>query len=41
VQESLSAVLRDLLALDDPLNDQLSSEAGVRSGVSSSRQLPR
>ncbi|HTU19747.1 MAG TPA: phytanoyl-CoA dioxygenase family protein [Gemmataceae bacterium] len=33
VQESLSPALRDLLALDDPLNDQLSSEAGVRSGV--------
>jgi ectoine hydroxylase-related dioxygenase (phytanoyl-CoA dioxygenase family) len=33
VQESLSGVLRDLLALDDPLNDQLSAEAVVRSGV--------
>ncbi len=33
VQESLSAELRDLLALDDPLNDQLSAEVAVRSGV--------
>jgi ectoine hydroxylase-related dioxygenase (phytanoyl-CoA dioxygenase family) len=33
VQESLSPELRDLLALDDPLNDQLSAEAAVRSGV--------
>lgn len=33
VQESLSPALRDLLALDDPLNDQLSAEAAVRSGV--------
>jgi ectoine hydroxylase-related dioxygenase (phytanoyl-CoA dioxygenase family) len=41
VQESLSAVLRDLLAVDDPLNYQLSAEAVVRSGVLSSRQLPR
>jgi ectoine hydroxylase-related dioxygenase (phytanoyl-CoA dioxygenase family) len=32
VQESLSAPLRDLLALDDPLNDQLSAECAVRSG---------
>jgi ectoine hydroxylase-related dioxygenase (phytanoyl-CoA dioxygenase family) len=41
VQESLSAALRDLLALDDPVNDQLSAEAVVRSGIFSSRQLPR
>src|SRR5262249_14680421 len=33
VQQSLSAPLRDLLALDDPLNDQLSAEVVVRSGV--------
>ena len=33
VQESLSPALRDLLALDDPMNDQLSAEAAVRSGV--------
>lgn len=33
VQESLSAELRDLLALDDPLNDQLSAVVAVRSGV--------
>jgi ectoine hydroxylase-related dioxygenase (phytanoyl-CoA dioxygenase family) len=33
VQQGLSAELRDLLALDDPLNDQLSAEVGVRSGV--------
>jgi hypothetical protein len=32
VQQNLSAVLRDLLALDDPLNDRLSSEVIVRSG---------
>lgn len=32
VQASLSAGLRDLLALDDPLNDRLSGEAIVRSG---------
>jgi ectoine hydroxylase-related dioxygenase (phytanoyl-CoA dioxygenase family) len=33
VQESLSPALRDLLALDDPMNDRLSAEVGVRSGV--------
>jgi ectoine hydroxylase-related dioxygenase (phytanoyl-CoA dioxygenase family) len=33
VQQSLSAPLRDLLALDDPLNDQLSADVAVRSGV--------
>jgi hypothetical protein len=33
VQESLSPALRDLLALDDPMNDRLSAEAAVRSGV--------
>ncbi len=33
VRQSLSAELRDLLALDDPMNDRLSSEAAVRSGV--------
>ncbi len=33
VQQALSASLRDLLALDDPLNDQLSAEVAVRSGV--------
>jgi ectoine hydroxylase-related dioxygenase (phytanoyl-CoA dioxygenase family) len=33
VQESLSAELRDVLALDDPVNDQLSAEVAVRSGV--------
>ena len=33
VQQTLSAPLRDLLALDDPLNDQLSAEVAVRSGV--------
>jgi ectoine hydroxylase-related dioxygenase (phytanoyl-CoA dioxygenase family) len=33
VQESLSAELRDLLALDDPLNDQLSAQVAVRSSV--------
>jgi ectoine hydroxylase-related dioxygenase (phytanoyl-CoA dioxygenase family) len=33
VQASLSAQLRDLLALDDPLNDQVSAEVTVRSGV--------
>jgi ectoine hydroxylase-related dioxygenase (phytanoyl-CoA dioxygenase family) len=33
VQASLSAELRDLLALDDPLNDQVSAEVAVRSGV--------
>lgn len=32
VQESLSPQLRDLLAIDDPLNDQLSSNPTVRSG---------
>jgi ectoine hydroxylase-related dioxygenase (phytanoyl-CoA dioxygenase family) len=32
-QQALSAPLRDLLALDDPLNDQLSAEVAVRSGV--------
>jgi ectoine hydroxylase-related dioxygenase (phytanoyl-CoA dioxygenase family) len=33
VEASLSAELRDLLALDDPLNDRLSAEVAVRSGV--------
>lgn len=33
VQASLPAELRDLLALDDPMNDRLSAEAVVRSGV--------
>ena len=32
VQRSLSAELRDLLALDDPLNDRLSAGAEARSG---------
>jgi hypothetical protein len=32
VQQSLSAELRDLLALDDPLNDRLSAGAEARSG---------
>ena len=32
VQQSLPPALRDLLALDDPLNDQLSAEVAVRSG---------
>ncbi len=32
VQERLSPELRDLLALDDPLNDALSAAVGVRSG---------
>ncbi len=32
VQRSLSPELRDLLALDDPLNDRLSTEVAVRSG---------
>jgi len=32
VQRSLSPELRDLLALDDPLNDRLSAAAAVRSG---------
>jgi hypothetical protein len=32
VQEALPASLRDLLALDDPLNDHLSAEVAVRSG---------
>jgi hypothetical protein len=32
VQSSLSPELRTLLALDDPLNDELSSAAVVRSG---------
>jgi ectoine hydroxylase-related dioxygenase (phytanoyl-CoA dioxygenase family) len=32
VQQSLSPELRHLLALDDPLNDQLSAEVAVRSG---------
>jgi ectoine hydroxylase-related dioxygenase (phytanoyl-CoA dioxygenase family) len=41
VQESLSAALRDLLAIDDPLNDQISAEAVVRSGVLSSGNRPR
>lgn len=33
VETSLSAELRDLLALDDPSNDRLSAEIPVRSGV--------
>jgi ectoine hydroxylase-related dioxygenase (phytanoyl-CoA dioxygenase family) len=32
VQRALSPELRDLLALDDPLNDQISAEVAVRSG---------
>ncbi len=32
VQQSLSPALRELLALDDPLNDKLSAEVAVRSG---------
>jgi hypothetical protein len=32
VQQALPAQLRHLLALDDPLNDQLSAEVSVRSG---------
>jgi Phytanoyl-CoA dioxygenase (PhyH) len=32
VQQGLSPELRDLLALDDPLNDQISAEVAVRSG---------
>jgi ectoine hydroxylase-related dioxygenase (phytanoyl-CoA dioxygenase family) len=32
VQQALSPQLRHLLALDDPLNDQLSTEVAVRSG---------
>ncbi len=32
VQQSLSPQLRELLALDDPLNDRLSAEQAVRSG---------
>jgi hypothetical protein len=32
LQQTLSAELRDLLALDDPLNDRLSTETTVRSG---------
>jgi ectoine hydroxylase-related dioxygenase (phytanoyl-CoA dioxygenase family) len=41
VQASLSAVLRDLLALDDPLNDQLNAEAIVRSGFLPNGHGPR
>jgi hypothetical protein len=33
LQESLSPALRELLALDDPLNDQLSAEVAILSGV--------
>ena len=33
VQQALSAPLRELLALDDPLNDQLSASVTVTSGV--------
>jgi hypothetical protein len=29
----LSPALRELLALDDPLNDKLSADVAVRSGV--------
>jgi ectoine hydroxylase-related dioxygenase (phytanoyl-CoA dioxygenase family) len=32
VQQALPAQLRDLLALDDPLNDELSARVAVRSG---------
>jgi ectoine hydroxylase-related dioxygenase (phytanoyl-CoA dioxygenase family) len=32
VQQSLTPAVRHLLALDDPLNDQLSAAPGVRSG---------
>ena len=32
VQQALSPQLRDLLALDDPVNDQVSAEVAVRSG---------
>jgi ectoine hydroxylase-related dioxygenase (phytanoyl-CoA dioxygenase family) len=32
VQATLSAALREILALDDPLNDRLSAEVAVRSG---------
>jgi ectoine hydroxylase-related dioxygenase (phytanoyl-CoA dioxygenase family) len=32
VQQALSPELRDLLALDDPLNDKLSADVAVRSG---------
>jgi ectoine hydroxylase-related dioxygenase (phytanoyl-CoA dioxygenase family) len=32
VQQALSAELRDLMALDDPRNDELSAEVAVRSG---------
>jgi ectoine hydroxylase-related dioxygenase (phytanoyl-CoA dioxygenase family) len=32
VQAGLSAALRELLALDDPLNDELSANVTVRSG---------
>src|SRR5262249_45140313 len=32
VQQTLPPELRDLLALDDPLNDRLSAEVAVRSG---------
>ncbi len=32
VQQALPSALRELLALDDPLNDQLSAEVAVRSG---------
>ena len=31
-KRQLSPALRDLLALDDPLNDQLSSKVAIRSG---------
>jgi hypothetical protein len=32
VQAALARDIRDLLALDDPINDQLSSTVAVRSG---------
>ena len=32
VQDSLSPELRELLALDDPLNDTLSANVSIRSG---------
>ena len=32
VQDSLSPELREMLALDDPLNDAVSADVAVRSG---------
>jgi hypothetical protein len=40
VQASLSPELRDLLALDDPLNDELSLTVTVRSGFMAERDHP-